>query len=281
MRKFLAVLIVMSFLLPCFALFSSAESEYIFGDLDNDGFVRANDARIVLRYSAGLISFDKIQLAKADINSDGAVKAGDARILLRWSAKLEKDCDYYNSYAMGLSGMEYASNGKETAFKIIDSDLMDGVSNFSMIFKANGDILMLNHNDSTYCNLTVAEQKSLAKMAGSEEDFDLSSLFGELDTSMYRIPKLTSFSPERWVAVKVNGIPCYDVTVETKDAVLDYYYTRDTYTPFAYGEIANNKQNIVLFDSFKEASQDYFSVPAGYTQCDSLEFIMLLAGGLF
>lgn len=57
-------------------------------DVNNDGKITATDARLALRFSAGLQKYDYSQKTRADINGDGTVTASDARIILRISAKL-------------------------------------------------------------------------------------------------------------------------------------------------------------------------------------------------
>ncbi len=60
------------------------------GDVDNDGFVTAKDARLTLRHSAGLEKIDDRFLISADVNNDSKVNAADARLILRCAAKLEE-----------------------------------------------------------------------------------------------------------------------------------------------------------------------------------------------
>lgn len=57
-------------------------------DVNNDGKINAMDARLALRFAAGLQKYNSSQKARADINGDGTVTASDARIILRISAKL-------------------------------------------------------------------------------------------------------------------------------------------------------------------------------------------------
>ncbi len=60
------------------------------GDIDGNENVNAADARLTLRFSAGLEEFNPDQLAAADVNGDGKVNAADARTILRVSAGLEE-----------------------------------------------------------------------------------------------------------------------------------------------------------------------------------------------
>ena len=65
--------------------------EYDAGDVDGNGDVLANDARLALRFSAKLEELDKYQQKAADVDGSGDVLANDARQILRFSAKLQSD----------------------------------------------------------------------------------------------------------------------------------------------------------------------------------------------
>ena len=58
------------------------------GDVNGDGRVNARDARLLLRYAAGLLDEQMLDMAAADINGDGRVNARDARAILRAAAGL-------------------------------------------------------------------------------------------------------------------------------------------------------------------------------------------------
>ncbi len=63
---------------------------YQTGDVDLNGIITANDARLALRHSAELITLTRAAFKNADLNGDGEVTAGEARKILRVSAQLEK-----------------------------------------------------------------------------------------------------------------------------------------------------------------------------------------------
>lgn len=65
-----------------------SKTSYQPGDVDRSGLVTASDARLILRFSAQLQSFDAEQKKLADIDGDGNVTASDARRTLRIAAKL-------------------------------------------------------------------------------------------------------------------------------------------------------------------------------------------------
>ena len=63
--------------------------DVLLGDVNGDGRVNARDARLLLRYAAGLADETELDLAAADYNGDGRVNARDARALLRVAAGLD------------------------------------------------------------------------------------------------------------------------------------------------------------------------------------------------
>lgn len=66
------------------------------GDVNGDGNVLADDARLALRYSAKLQKLTDKQVKAADTDGNGQVLADDARRILRASAKLEDPSDWGN-----------------------------------------------------------------------------------------------------------------------------------------------------------------------------------------
>lgn len=64
---------------------------YTPGDVNADGQVLANDARLALRASAKLEVLTDAQILAADVNEDGQVLANDARQILRYSAQLQRE----------------------------------------------------------------------------------------------------------------------------------------------------------------------------------------------
>ena len=64
------------------------ESRFV-GDVDNDGSVLANDARLLLRAAVSLEKIGDADVAFSDCNADGEVTAADARLALRASVGLE------------------------------------------------------------------------------------------------------------------------------------------------------------------------------------------------
>ena len=83
------------------ALADDGTYKYTPGDVNNDGAVKADDARSILRYAVYLYDWDDIaklcynaknynyKLA-ADVDYDGVISSADARIALRVAVGLEK-----------------------------------------------------------------------------------------------------------------------------------------------------------------------------------------------
>ncbi|MCR5783373.1 MAG: carboxypeptidase regulatory-like domain-containing protein [Clostridia bacterium] len=67
--------------------------DYIPGDIDGNGQILADDARLALRSSAKLEELTVSQALAADVDGNGQVLADDARQILRFSAKLQSKFD--------------------------------------------------------------------------------------------------------------------------------------------------------------------------------------------
>lgn len=71
----------------------------VWGDATLSDMLSAADARLILRYSAGLeTGFSDLQLKVSDINNDGNVNAADARLVLRLAAAIEKEEELIKKY---------------------------------------------------------------------------------------------------------------------------------------------------------------------------------------
>ena len=69
------------------------------GDATLSEQLSAADARLILRYSAGLeTGFTELQKRVSDINNDEKVNAADARLALRLSANIEKEKDLIKQF---------------------------------------------------------------------------------------------------------------------------------------------------------------------------------------
>lgn len=86
----------------------------VWGDATLSDELSAADARLILRYAAGLESaFTDVQFRLSDVNNDSSVNAADARLVLRLSAGLEKTEELKEKYSLG----EIALVDGEVVFK--------------------------------------------------------------------------------------------------------------------------------------------------------------------
>ncbi len=99
-------------------LTSSAEPKI--GDINGDGDILADDARIALRASAKLTQLTEEEKKLADVDGSGDVMADDARQILRYSARLQdsfkkfvpKTYEPLEDSRVTLSKDEFTCNGK-------------------------------------------------------------------------------------------------------------------------------------------------------------------------
>ncbi len=71
-----------------YAVAQLSKEEPLAGDANADGTLNARDARLVLRYAAGLVSEEEVNMDLADINEDGQINVRDARAILKQVAGL-------------------------------------------------------------------------------------------------------------------------------------------------------------------------------------------------
>lgn len=67
------------------ALYSEAPAALL-GDINEDGTVNTADAVLILKYAAGIITFDNSQLTIADVNRNSSVNTADATFILKYAA---------------------------------------------------------------------------------------------------------------------------------------------------------------------------------------------------
>ncbi|MBE6811523.1 MAG: hypothetical protein E7523_01440 [Ruminococcaceae bacterium] len=93
MKKALALLLtmVMLFGMGIFAMTVTASTSSRLGDVDNDGWVTAGDARLCLRFAVYLEDLDAESAYAANVDGDEYVSSGDAREILRFSVGLPVD----------------------------------------------------------------------------------------------------------------------------------------------------------------------------------------------
>ncbi|MCR5042462.1 MAG: dockerin type I repeat-containing protein [Clostridia bacterium] len=100
MRK-MAFVLVFAVLFACLVLPTGASAADVM-DIDGDGDVSAQDARLVLRAAIGLEELPDGLETAADADSDGELTTADARVILRAAIGLPDTADWKAAYRRGL-----------------------------------------------------------------------------------------------------------------------------------------------------------------------------------
>lgn len=115
MKKAVVLLSVVLLLLGfCLIAYSAP----VFGDVNSDGSITADDARTVLRASVGLTQLSDEEKIFADMNRDGRITADDARTILRISVGLE-DAILVSDYRYN-----YRFSGKHALFHVVSLTIL-------------------------------------------------------------------------------------------------------------------------------------------------------------
>lgn len=190
-----AILIV----ILCFVM--SFSSFALSGDVNTDGDVTAVDARLILRFSAGLGSFTDAEKDIADINRDGKANAIDARLALRISAKLEKAPGNetvrteYGEKTETLTANEVFAKAKQFTTEIITyKENGAGLSVGTGFFVENNRIVTAYHviNGAHFAKIKTpdGEIHSIKKVLGYDKYKDIAIL--ETDFVSQYTAKITS-----------------------------------------------------------------------------------------
>lgn len=75
---------------------TTANDNYLLGDIDGNGTITAADSRLVLRYSSSLETFTNKQIALADVDGNAQITAADARYILQYSSRLISKMPLYD-----------------------------------------------------------------------------------------------------------------------------------------------------------------------------------------
>lgn len=84
--KFVAILLS---ILSLNLIVPVVKAESVSGDVNGDGYITSADARLALRYSAGMETADASQSTSADMNKDGKITLQDVKLILADAIDLE------------------------------------------------------------------------------------------------------------------------------------------------------------------------------------------------
>ena len=206
-------------LLLC-ALLLTAQAAPIPGDVDGDGSVKPGDARLALRASVRLESYEfgSPAFLAADANGDGEIKPEDARSILRASVGLETlpeirpaadECAILRGGSFCLRGRVTDGDGQSCPLALAVSP--EGVYTLSSVdgepvgvLMKDGKTFLISPRHQAYLTLSDAMLEAIG--AG-----DLSNVPTAADFACD--PALA----DRTETVTVNGVACTEYVFETAD----------------------------------------------------------------
>ena len=186
-------------------------TKFILGDVDSDGYLTYNDARMILRYNVEGVTV--VEQPKADINGDGYIDSTDASIVLR----------EYSDYCNRI---------------LIDTDVQLKVLNTEkeMIWESNNTgVAEVDENG----NVTVKGEGNCIITARSETGF--------ISDTFYLSGSSVDYSKDDFVGTTQKNIMIYADNTATKDILGDvngdgYLTTYDANMVNAY-EVTRKRTN--------------------------------------
>ncbi len=161
MKKIISVLLALTVFATTAVFAFGAEK----GDVDRDGQISSDDARLALRIAVQLDEADEEQLLLADFDGDNVVSSSDARLILRLSVGLTDAEDV-------VEKEEYIPSAKE---KIFYTTLYDTAHPFLGQHKVMFDNDLLKNFQKWCCLYTISDvfRPALAKADYSQAQIDL------------------------------------------------------------------------------------------------------------
>lgn len=263
MKKITSVLLCVCLLLSALGLSALAAKT---GDVDYNNKIEAADARLILRASVGLETFDSTKNLIGDVDFDGKITAADARLALRCSVGLEVGPAkaYANEYEAFIDGHFSADMyvGEDDEFAAmtlgITSDSvytameMEGMKLVILMNKA-GQYLIFN-NEKAYAKLS---DEFFAMMGMSKEElmeaYSMTGMYKPLTAAV----DVTEGS--------VDDVPCTVYTIDYGSYYSDVYMNGKKL--MAIVDYNDSYKEETFFENFSVyVPSDYTTVPAGYAE---------------
>ena len=111
-------IVIIAMIWLCAMPFGAIEIKRYYGDVNNDGYITTEDARIVLMVAAGIYETELFGLdfEAADLNDDNRIQTDDARLVLKTAAgQLEKV--YMDAYEFSEQPEEFVEIINDSRFK--------------------------------------------------------------------------------------------------------------------------------------------------------------------
>lgn len=172
MKKFVAIITAVVIMLTVMPVSFSAsaifENDVLYGDIDGDGKVTTEDARLALMAAANLKSIaDEDALNRADVNNDGAVTLFDARQILRGVAGLVslQPSGAFNGFTGYSDGM-FNINSPQAAIAVFNTCLNRVKTEFPGFTRSEAkDIINFNIKEVTLVGINFGNSaESVAQM---------------------------------------------------------------------------------------------------------------------
>jgi len=160
----------------------------LYGDVDFNGLVQAYDASMILKYLAGYIILDDLQLSVADVSLDSTVSALDATLILQYGVGIIDTLPYH-------PGPSYIANGdisiEEAVYTGIPIEVPMHITNSDKIYSFEGLIsfdsqllTLLDISWSEYldgCNIQYNVNEGECRIIGADiEPYNQNGLFATL-----------------------------------------------------------------------------------------------------
>ncbi len=266
MKKYFSVLLTICVLLSCLCLSALAART---GDVDYDDFVKAADARLILRAAVGLDKFDGTKTLIGDIDFDGKLSAADARLALRCAVGLEDGPEkaYLNEYEAFIDGhfsadmIETADGESQKMTIAMTTDTLFTTMELEEFEGFRGSVLV--NDDGVF--LIFDEEKAYIKISNellemlefSKEDFT------EFSSAMSEYKPLSE--AKETSRKSFNGIPCTVYSFINGTARSDVYMNGKKLVAIVESDSSGTLETV--FENFSVyVSSDYTSVPAGYSE---------------
>ena len=117
-KKLLSITLAIFLLLPSVALSPAYAADVLLGDIDQNGKIASDDARLALRGSVGLETLTADFMTRADVDHSGKVESSDARTILRASVKLDDIPQDACAHTVEKWTAVEAANGKSALYHI-------------------------------------------------------------------------------------------------------------------------------------------------------------------
>ena len=281
MKKIVCILLTLLFI--ALSLSFSASAAFLSGDVNGDGSVGSDDARLALRASVGLerVPEGSETFYAADVDRNGRIEPNDARMILRASVQLEtlpldNEFDYLRNGNFYIQGTLTDSSGETMPLEMAVTPnsvyMLSSFEGAAMGMLIKDDITyMIYPAEKAYLELSDTVLRAL----GMNKD----DLIGaaDLDYSQYDLAQADATATET-----VNGVKCTVYTFNNNSGSTRFFLNGNQLVRFAAYDAEGNVDavNDIGYITDQEPA-DKINPPADYKEYKGLtgmfSFIGLLS----